>query len=105
MKRDKLVQHLADAARKLGLTVRTEEGNFQGGQCQVDDERLVILNRRMTMDERAELLAAVLATEPLDDVYLLPEVRGYIEKFASSASEETDDDAHELRSSHDQGNE
>lgn len=84
MKRERLVQYLADAARELGFTVRTEEGNFQGGLCQKDEERLLFLNRRMTMDERAEFLAGVLAAENTDGIYLLPEVRDFVEKFASS---------------------
>ncbi|MDD5087356.1 MAG: hypothetical protein PHI18_00980 [bacterium] len=86
MKRERLLQYLADAARQLGFTVRTEEGNFQGGLCQKDEERLIFLNRRMSLDERAEFLAEILAAENTDGMYLVPEVRDYIEKFASSES-------------------
>ncbi len=82
MKPEKLVQNLSDAARKIGYKVRTEEGNFQGGSCVVAEERLIIMNRRMGIEERAELLGRVLAGENLDNLYLLPEIRGYIEKFA-----------------------
>ncbi len=80
MKAEKLVQHLSDAVRKTGYVLRVEEGNFRGGQCIFADERLVILNRRMSYEERAELLAQVLATENLDQIYLLPEVRTYVER-------------------------
>lgn len=80
MKTEKLVQHLSDAVRKTGLRLRTEEGNFRGGACMFADERLVILNRRMSHEERAELLARVLAGEDLEGIYLLPEVRNFIAK-------------------------
>jgi hypothetical protein len=80
MKTERLVQHLADAVRKIGYTVRTEEGNFRGGSCIFAEERIVILNRRMGLEERADLLARVLSDQNLDDIYLLPEVRAYIEK-------------------------
>jgi len=80
MKTEKLVQHLSDAARKLGFKLRLEEGNFQGGQCIFAEERLVILNRRMPQEERAEVLALALASEDLDQVFLLPEVRAFVEK-------------------------
>jgi len=80
MKAEKLVQHLSDAVRRIGYVLRVEEGNFRGGQCIFAEERLVILNRRMSFEERADLLAQVLATENLEQIYLLPEVRTYIER-------------------------
>lgn len=66
----------------MGYSVRTEEGNFRGGACVLREERVVFLNRRMTMEERAELLAKVLAGEDIEGLYLLPEVRRYVERFA-----------------------
>lgn len=85
MKTEKLVQHLSDAVRKLGFKLRVEEGNFRGGQCIFAEERLVILNRRMPQEERAEVLAQALASEDLDQVFLLPEVRAFVEKSARSS--------------------
>jgi hypothetical protein len=84
MKAEKLVQHLSDTVRKLGFKLRVEEGNFRGGQCIFAEERLVILNRRMSQDERAEVLAQALASEDLDQVFLLPEVRAFVEKSVRS---------------------
>ncbi len=80
MKVEKLVQQLSEAVRRMGFKLRVEEGNFRGGQCIFAEERLVILNRRMSQEERAEVLAQALATEELDQVFLLPEVRAYVEK-------------------------
>jgi hypothetical protein len=80
VKKDRLVQLLADAVRQTGYKVRTEEGNFRGGQCIYHEEQLIFLNRRMSLDERAELLAKVLAAdENVDGMYLLPEVRRFVE--------------------------
>ncbi len=80
MKAEKLVQHLSDAVRKIGYKLRVEEGNFRGGQCIFAEERLVILNRRMSFEERADLLSQVLGQENLDQIFLLPEVRSYVER-------------------------
>jgi hypothetical protein len=90
MKLEKLVQHLSDAVRKTGYKVRTEEGNFHGGSCILAEERIVILNRRMGHEERAELLARVLSTQNLDDVFIVPEVRAYIEKFIAKSKRESE---------------
>jgi hypothetical protein len=86
MKPEKLVQLLTEAIRKIGYKVRTEEGNFRGGSCIFAQEHLVILNRRMSQEERAEVLARALANESLDSIFLLPEVRAYIETFMSEPS-------------------
>ena len=86
MKAEKLVQHLAEAVRRLGYKVRTEEGNFNGGSCVFADEKIIFLNRRATHEERAELLARFLSGENLEVMFLLPEVRAYVERFAEKAS-------------------
>ena len=80
MKAEKLVQHLSDAVRKLGYKLRVEEGNFHGGQCIFAEERLVILNRRMSYEERADLLSQVFTQENLEGMFLVPEVRAYVER-------------------------
>ncbi|MFZ5433738.1 MAG: hypothetical protein ACOZB3_08200 [Calditrichota bacterium] len=92
MKIDKLVPLLVEAARKSGFTVRTEEGNFRGGQCWFADQRLIILNRRMSMEERADLLAKILATEDIESLYVVPEIRGFIEKYQIADREENNQD-------------
>jgi hypothetical protein len=84
MKAERLVQHLSDAARKIGYKVRSEEGNFRGGTCVFAEERLIILNRRMSLEERAELLGRLLADENLEGMFLLPEVRAFIEKHQAT---------------------
>jgi hypothetical protein len=83
MKPEKLVQILTDTLRKTGYKVRTEEGNFRGGSCIFAADRLVILNRRMSMEERADLLGRVLAGESLDGIFVVPEVRAFIEKYSA----------------------
>ena len=86
MKAEKLVQHLSDAARRLSYKVRTEEGNFEGASCVFAAERIVFLNRRDTHEERAELLGRLLAGENVEELFLLPEVRAYVERFAADAA-------------------
>ncbi len=92
MKTEKLVPLLAETVRRFGYKVRTEEGNFRGGQCLFADEKLVILNRRMGMDERAELLAMVLENEDIESVFILPELRSFLERRARKARADATDD-------------
>ncbi len=84
MKAAKLAQLLSEALEKQGYRIRNEKGNFRGGRCIFEEERLVIMNKRFGDEERAEILARALARENLDALYLLPEVREYVERYSDS---------------------
>ncbi|MCB1060871.1 MAG: hypothetical protein KDB65_11615 [Calditrichaeota bacterium] len=86
MKPAKLVQHLTEALEKQGYRFRNEKGNFRGGSCVFEAEKLVIMNKRFGDEERAEILAKALARMDIDSLYLLPEVREYVEQFADKPS-------------------
>lgn len=89
LKASKLVEHLQEAVAKLGYRVRIEQGRFRGGSCVHDDEKLVIMNRRLGDEERAEILARTLAENDYEQVFLIPEVRAFVEKFVSAQNEMT----------------
>ncbi len=80
MRAAKLVQLLTETLEKQGYKIRNEKGNFRGGRCIFEAERLVIMNKRFGDEERAEILARALARENLDTLFLLPEVREYVER-------------------------
>ena len=67
------------AARQLGLEVRVEKGNFQGGRCTVGDEDFVVLNRRHAPERHLLVLAEVLHDLPVESIFLRPAVRDALE--------------------------
>lgn len=73
-----LLEQLEEAARALGLRVRVERGSFRSGRCRSRDEQLVILNRRLSTRERAQVLARILAEEDLEQAFLKPAVREFV---------------------------
>jgi hypothetical protein len=73
-----LLEQLEEAARALGLRVRVERGSFRSGRCRSKDQELVILNRRLSTRERAQVLARILAGEDLEQAFLKPAVREFI---------------------------
>lgn len=79
------LDRLVEAARTLGYTVRTERGSFRSGRCRRRDERLIILNRRLSLAERAQVLARLLAEEDLEQAFLLPAVRERIRDLAAGS--------------------
>ena len=92
MKTEKLVELLDDALRKVGYTLRVEKGDFHGGSCVLRSERMVFVNRRMGIEERAQVMARVLCEEDISQLFLLPEVRSFVKRFAKTAADASNGD-------------
>jgi len=80
MKVDELYQHLKELSEKLNVPV--EEHNFKNagikvksGFCNVKGKDLFILNKHLPVKKRSEILIEFLASQKLDDVYVVPAVR------------------------------
>lgn len=86
-----IIEELEDAAERLGLEVRTENGNFRGGRCSVDGEELLMINKRHQPETQLVVIAEALREAPLDTIYLKPAVRQALEDTwaaTDAASEE-----------------
>ena len=79
MKHEDLIEELQTVAAQLSINIRYERGDFQGGYCILKDQRLLLVNRRLMPSRKASVLAVALQEIGLDDVYLKPAVRAYIE--------------------------
>jgi len=75
-----IIEELEDVARRLGLEVRAEKGNFRGGRCVVGDEELIMLNKRHQPETQLVVMAEALREAPLDTIYLKPAVRQALEE-------------------------
>lgn len=80
MKTTTILDELEDAARRLGYEVRVEKGNFRGGQCMMDGEAIIMLNKRHLPEKQLHVLADALRDAPMDTVYLKPAVREALEE-------------------------
>ena len=75
-----LLRDLEEAARRLGVRVRTERGVFRSGLCEVQGESMIILNRRLSTADRATVLARILCQLDLEEVHLSPRTREFLEE-------------------------
>ena len=85
MKKIELYQHLIEIASKLGITVseqnfRITSVNALSGLCQIKDEPVFIMDKHLATPEKIELLAACLRSMPMDDIYIVPAVRDYLDR-------------------------
>ena len=79
-----LLQELESLAARLEIDVRyeslaDEEFTIHSGGCKVLDRKLVIIDKNQPPAERARLLARELSRYELEDFYLLPRVREFIQ--------------------------
>ncbi len=79
MKPDELIEELHTIAGQLGVTIRYERGDFEGGYCILREQRLLLVNRRLLPSRKASILAVAMQEIGLDNVFVKPTVRAYIE--------------------------
>ena len=85
MKPTQLYQHLKELAAKLDVAVaeqnmRVTGVNAKSGLCIVKEQKLFIMDKHLTVREKNEVLARCLRNLPIDDIYVMPAVRKYLEK-------------------------
>ncbi len=73
-------QELVRVAEHLGIRVRCEDVRAAGGLCVVYGERMIIVPRHKSLEERVELLASELARVNINDLYIAPQARELIER-------------------------
>jgi len=83
---EQILAELEDLAGKCGIAIRYEKGDFEGGYCVLKAERLIVINKRLMAARRASVLAQGLAEVGIDELYLKPAIREYIEDELARAS-------------------
>ena len=79
-----LLQQLEGLAARMKVDVRyeslsDEEFTIHSGGCKVLDRTLILIDKNQPLAERARLLALELSRYDLEDFYLLPRVREFIQ--------------------------
>ncbi|MFO8049978.1 MAG: hypothetical protein R6U29_13175 [Desulfosudaceae bacterium] len=94
MKPDQLYHMIKTTAEKIGITVKEHNLRNRGipvssGLCRIGQERFFIMDKRLPVREKVDILAECLANQPLDDIYVMPAVRERLKKYQPSSSHET----------------
>ena len=79
MTHEQILSELEQLASNCGIAIRYEKGDFDGGYCVLKAERLIVINKRLAPVRRAPVLAQGLAEVGIDEMYLKPAIREYIE--------------------------
>jgi len=79
MKNEELIVELTDLAKHIGVTIRYDKGDFEGGYCILKDQKVLLVNKRMTPQRKASILALAMHEMGLDNMFIKPALREYIE--------------------------
>lgn len=85
MKPEDRIAELEEIARQLGVTIRYEKGDFEGGFCILKDQKIILINRKLVPTRKASVLAVALAELGLDAIFIKPAVREFIEDEVAKA--------------------
>jgi len=79
MSPEHVLDQLEALASALDIEVRYTALQSDGGLCRVGRRRVLMVNRRLPVLERIDLLARTLPLDELDNVFIPPAVRRVIE--------------------------
>ena len=79
MKKDKLYIEFEELGKRLGVKIIKGRGDFQGGSCVLNEETVIVVNNTKPIEHRLKVLAESFLEFNLDDVYIVPALRAYID--------------------------
>ncbi|MGQ9819423.1 MAG: hypothetical protein ACUVQ1_05810 [Candidatus Kapaibacteriales bacterium] len=79
MKIKEFYKELTELAISLGYTIRRDNGNFRGGACILNKEKIIVLNKNFPLEYQANILSNAIYQE-IQSKFIKPELRERIEK-------------------------
>jgi hypothetical protein len=86
MENQELLTELESIASQLGIKLRYEKGDFEGGYCVLKSERIIVINKKLSPNLRLSVIARGINEIGLNNVYVKPVVRDFIEDEVSKAA-------------------
>lgn len=89
MKETQLLSDLESLCSNLGIELRYEKGDFEGGLCRIDENRVIIVNKSLSDESKIRVFARELGTLDLEGVYMVPALRQILGQNSDSYDSET----------------
>lgn len=89
MKQELIVHHLEELASKLSISVCYEDlrksgVSSKGGKCKIKGEEKIIIDKRLTLGDKIDILVKELSQSNLEDIYIPPFIKGLLTKKTTS---------------------
>ncbi|HTR80930.1 MAG TPA: hypothetical protein VMM58_04805 [Bacteroidota bacterium] len=76
---EEALKELEIVANDLGVQIRYEKGDFDGGYCLLRDERIIVVNKKLNPNRKASVISQAFGELGIENVYIKPAVRVFIE--------------------------
>ncbi|MDZ7263210.1 MAG: hypothetical protein ONB16_01405 [candidate division KSB1 bacterium] len=80
MKTRNILEGLENLIQSLSIDLRYEKGDFAGGLCRISNRSVLIVNDRLSPENKIKLIAAELKQLKLNHIYIRPALRKIIEE-------------------------
>lgn len=80
MKAEQLYDELCELAKQLGVKIKRDKNAQSSGICIVEDEQILVLNTKLPKDKLAGVIATELKRAKIDNKYIKPVLRDFIDK-------------------------
>ena len=81
MKNNDLLDEFHLLAEKLDVKIMKGKGDFSGGSCTVNNEKVIVINNGKPIEQRLNILASCFKDYNLDGLFIIPALREYIKDF------------------------
>jgi hypothetical protein len=79
MTAEEILSELDIVASDLGVRIRFEKGDFDGGYCLLRDERIIVVNKKLNVNRKASVISQAFGELGIDNVFIKPAIRMFIE--------------------------
>ena len=86
MKPEQTYQNLKELAEKLGVVVSEQNLRSTGikvksGLCKVKGKTIIIMDKKLSLQDKNEVLASCLSKLPHEDIFIVPALRDFLDSF------------------------
>ncbi|MCA1928071.1 MAG: hypothetical protein LDL09_06580 [Calditerrivibrio sp.] len=74
------MKELENLSLQLNIKVRYEKTTAKGGLCKLNDQYMIIIDRKAKDDYKAQVIAKSLKQFDLSNVHLKPKIREFIDE-------------------------
>jgi len=79
MTQEDLLIELESLAQQLGIQIRYEKGDFDGGYCILKTQKTLVINKKLSNPKKITLLAKGIQEIGTENIYIKPFIRQFIE--------------------------
>ena len=76
---EEILKEFEIVANELGVRIRFEKGDFDGGYCLLREEHIIVVNKKLSPNRKASVIAQAFGELGIENVYIKPAVRLFIE--------------------------